>query len=51
MAMIPVSHREPGAQRPFRWGWMAIGIVVGSLLIATFVGVVWQEQPRPVSQG
>ncbi|MDT8341140.1 MAG: hypothetical protein RQ751_06475 [Longimicrobiales bacterium] len=26
---------------------MAIGIVVGSLLIATFVGVVWQEQPRP----
>ena len=31
----------------FRWGWMAIGVVVGSLLIATFVGVVWNEQPRP----
>jgi hypothetical protein len=26
---------------------MAIGIVLGSLLIATFVGVVWNEQPRP----
>jgi hypothetical protein len=26
---------------------MTIGIVIGSLLISTFVGVVWEEQPRP----
>lgn len=47
MATLPVSHEGTATHTHFRWGWMAIGIVVGSLLIATFVGVVWQEQPRP----
>lgn len=47
MATMPAAHQKAGSHHHFRWGWMAIGIVVGSLLIATFVGVVWQEQPRP----
>lgn len=46
MATLPVSGASDRSSS-FRWGWMAIGIVVGSLLISTFVGVVWNEQPRP----
>ncbi|MBT8336817.1 MAG: hypothetical protein KJO11_09450 [Gemmatimonadetes bacterium] len=45
--MVTVPVHEASLGPTFRWGWMTIGIVVGSLLIATFVGVVWNEQPRP----
>lgn len=45
MATVQVQSQHAGAH--FRWGWMTIGLVVGTLLISTFVAVVWQEQPRP----
>jgi hypothetical protein len=45
MAKVHETQVSPGAR--FRWGWVTIGVIVGALLIATFVGVVWNEQPRP----
>lgn len=29
------------------WGWMLVGVLLGAVLITTFVGLVWSELPRP----
>lgn len=29
------------------WGWMLVGVILGAVLITTFVALVWNELPKP----